>query len=121
MAWPPALDELKTDMRLTTGDQDDARLQQVLDASVAFVQCLHAGVWAFGDPFALDADGQPLDDPPADIVLGTLRLAGRWHTRRRSPDALIAAGDLGTSRIPSFDADIDRLLRIGRHRRSVIA
>lgn len=114
MPWPPDLDLLKSDMKVADA-RDDVRLQQVLDAAVAFVQRVHAGVYAFGDPF-LD-----LPEPDADMELGTLRLAGRWHVRRRSPDALVSAGDLGTSRIPAFDADIDRMLRIGRHRGSVIA
>lgn len=113
-SWPPDLDELKLDMKITD-TRDDARLQQVLDASVAFVEKIHAGTWAFGDQLS------ELDDPPADVRLGTLRLAGRWHLRRRSPDGLISAGDLGTTRVTSFDADIDRMLRIGRYRKSVIA
>jgi hypothetical protein len=49
-----------------------------------------------------------------------VRLASRWHTRRRSPDALIEMGELGASRVPSFDPDIDRLLRIGRHALPVV-
>lgn len=107
MPWPPELDDLKSDMKITD-DRDDDRLQVVLDAAVGFVERIHAG-------------SVLMVDPPADLVLGTLRLAGRWHIRRRSPDALIAAGDLGSARIPSVDADIDRLLRIGRHRGPVIA
>lgn len=115
MTWRPQLDELKSDMKIADS-RDDARLQQVLDAACAFVERVHDGTWAFGDAFS------ELPEVPEDVQLGTLRLAGRWHTRRRSPDALVSAGaDLGASRIPSFDADIDRLLRIGRHRPSVIA
>jgi hypothetical protein len=30
-------------------------------------------------------------------------------------------GEMGTARVTSFDPDIDRLLRIGRHRGPVIA
>ncbi len=107
MSWPPALGALKTDLKVDDA-RDDERLQQVLDAAVAFVERVHPGVGATANP-----------DP--DLVLGTLRLAGRWHVRRRSPDALIAAGDLGTSRVPSFDPDIDRLLRLGKFRAAVIA
>ncbi|MBN9739508.1 hypothetical protein DMP23_00040 [Amycolatopsis sp. A1MSW2902] len=59
--------------------------------------------------------------PGADLALGTLRLAGRWFTRRRSPDALISMGDLGSARVPSFDPDIDQLLRVGRFARAVVA
>lgn len=115
MAWPPALPELKTDLKVDD-DRDDERLEQVLDAAVSFVERVHAGGFNF------DADPvSDLPDPDADLALGTLRLAGRWHVRRRSPDALIAAGELGTSRVPSFDPDIDRLLRLGRFRGPVIA
>lgn len=119
MSWPPELDALKSDMKISdTETRDDERLQQVLDAAVAFVQRVHSGTFEFDRTTNVLSE---LPDPPADIELGTLRLAGRWHTRRRSPDALIAAGDLGQTRIPSFDADIERLLRIGRHRIAVIA
>ena len=58
---------------------------------------------------------------PEGVRLGTVRLAGRWYTRRRSPDGLIATADFGASRIPSFDADIERLLKIGRYAKPVIA
>lgn len=60
-------------------------------------------------------------DPDDDLVLGTLRLAGRWHTRRRSPDLLVDGGEMGTSRVPTIDADIDRLLRIGRRSAMAVA
>lgn len=114
MSWPPSLDELKLDLKIADA-RDDDRLQQTLDASVAFVERKHEGRWAFGDPLS------ELDDPPADVQLGTLRLAGRWHLRRRSPDGLVSAGDLGTSRVPAVDADIARMLQIDRYAGSVIA
>ena len=53
--------------------------------------------------------------PGSDFELGTIRLAGRWFTRRRSPDGLVSMAELGGARVPSFDPDIERLLRIGRH------
>lgn len=59
--------------------------------------------------------------PTPDLHLGTLRLAGRWHTRRRSPDGLVAMAELGAARVPSFDPDIERLLKIGRYARAVFA
>ncbi|WP_435589803.1 hypothetical protein [Micromonospora aurantiaca (nom. illeg.)] len=117
MAWPPSLEQLTTDMRARTvaGQPppelgDTAQLQQVLDAAVAYVQRVKDGEVNFaGDPLS------PLPEPGADLVLGTLRLAGRWHTRRRSPDALIDMGQLGAARVPSIDADIQQLLGIGRY------
>lgn len=59
--------------------------------------------------------------PDADLKLGTIRLAARWYSRRLTPSALIELGQLGGARVPSFDPDIERLLRIGRHRQSVTA
>ncbi|MEV7263975.1 hypothetical protein AB0N38_10530 [Micromonospora aurantiaca] len=124
MSWPPAVDELVLDLRGAalpgepppdTSDTD--RLRQVLDAAVAYVQRVKAGVVDFGDAGL----GTDLPAPDADLRLGTLRLAGRWHTRRRSPDALIQMADFGASRVPSVDADIERLLRIGRYSPPVIA
>jgi hypothetical protein len=119
MDWPPVLDELKEDLRSRGEDPvaldvDDDRLQTVLDASVSFVRRVRPR-------FNYDADlDSTFPDPTADLVLGTVRLASRWHTRRRSPDALIEMGELGASRVPSFDPDIDRLLRIGRHALPVV-
>lgn len=112
MSWPPSLADLKADLKIPV-TTDDAVLQANLDASVSFVERVRSDL-DFGD--------FPLGTPPgADVYLGTLRLAGRWFTRRRSPEALVDMGELGSARIPAFDADIDRLLRIGRFRGSVIA
>lgn len=121
--WPPDLDALKADMRSRGEpdgqlDDDDVRLQQVLDAAVEFVQRVRSGDYNF----AADPDSE-LPDPGEDdqLVLGTLRLARRWHERRRSPDGLVDMGELGSSRIPSVDPDIERLLGIGRFRGPVFA
>lgn len=114
--WPPTLAELKLDMKIPDDDtRDDDRLRQVLDAAVVFVERVRPG-------FNYQAEsGSDLPDVPDDLRLGTLRLAGRWHTRRRSPDALIEMGELGASRVPGVDPDIERLLGIGRYRAPVIA
>jgi hypothetical protein len=48
--------------------------------------------------------------------LGTVRLAARWHNRRRSPDGMLDMGELGNARIPTGDPDIERLLGIARFR-----
>jgi len=117
--WPPALSELKTDMKIDATDtRDDARLQQTLDAAVATVERVRP-VYQY-DPLVPAQFGLPL--PPDDIRLGTLRLAGRWHTRRRSQDGMVfVSQEMGSARVPSFDADIERLLGIGRFAKPVIA
>lgn len=111
--WPPKVDDLKADIGVDDS-RDDARLKTVLDAAVAFVQRVRP---------KFNYDASPLSELPAptdDLVLGTLRLAGRWHTRRRSPDGLVQMAELGAARVTSFDPDIDRLLRIGRHAPMVV-
>lgn len=109
MSWPPTLADLKLDLKIDADDtRDDGRLQQVLDAAIDFVVRVRSDL-DFGSGVT------------ADIYLGTLRLAGRWHTRRRSPDGLVDAGDMGTSRIPGVDADIARLLGLDRFRGAMFA
>lgn len=120
--WPPTLDELALDMsdRTTTAEQIKAEsgdvLQLDLDAAVEFVEGVRPGF-----NYANDA----LSDCPAPtrtIRLGTLRLARRWYDRRRSPDGLVYQGnDGGSSRIPSVDPDIERMLGIGRYHGPVFA
>lgn len=121
-SWPPTLALLKTDMgrELAEGeppdDQDDAKLQLVLNAAVAVVQRLREGAYNFGR-----TGEETLAVPGDDMRLGTVRLAWRWHARRRSPDALVAMAELGSGRVPMFDSDIELMLEVGRFRPPVIA
>ncbi|PXY17351.1 hypothetical protein [Prauserella flavalba] len=108
------LDEDETDER-PDDPAEDERLQRDLDAAVAFVERVHKGRFNFNfDPLC------DLPAPDADLKLGTLMLARRWDTRRRSPDGLVTMADQGSARVQSFDPDIDRLLRLGRHARPVV-
>lgn len=115
--WPPELDDLKIDNGIELDDhRDDDKLGQVLAAAVSFIEGVHEETYTFS--------GEPTDlQPAADVLLGlgTVRLAYRWHTRRRSPDALVSMSELGAGRVPSFDPDIDRMCRIGRYAPPVIA
>lgn len=119
MAWPPQLPALKEDLSIAPADtRDDVRLQTVLDAAVAKVVELREGDFNFGG----GADGEAeLPNPGPDVELGTIRLAARWHARRRSLDALVSMGELGSARVPAFDADIEQLLGVGRFRGPVVA
>jgi hypothetical protein len=112
LAWPPMLWELKEDAKLSQDDHtDDDRLQMTLDAACAFYERVKANKLDF-----TNAPITELPKPTKDNRLGILRLAHRWHVRRRSPQMLASMGDLGDARIPSFDPDIERLLGIGRKR-----
>lgn len=115
--WPPTLADLKIDQGIPANDtRDDAKLGQVLAAAVRFIEDVHDENYDFGQESGTDLLA-------ADVLLGlgTIRLAFRWHTRRRSPDALVAMSELGAGRVPSFDPDIDRMCRIGRYAPPVIA
>lgn len=117
MAWPPLLPELKSDLKIDDVDtRDDDRLQVVLDAAVAFVERVRGSDFNFAEDPESD-----LSDPTSDLRLGVLRLAGRWHARRKSPEALIEMGEFGSARVPQFDSDIERMLGVGRYRKAVIA
>lgn len=106
MAWPPTLQDLKDDLGIND-PRDDATLQRQLDAAIAYVTRVK------GDEYGLF-------DTNADTELGTVRLAGRFYTRRRSPDGIVAMGELGTATVPALDSDIEKLLEIGRFGGSVI-
>lgn len=112
MQWPPTLADLKRDLNVQPEFvRDDASLLDQLAAAIAWV------VERKQDPIT----GLYVPGPDtADVALGTVRLAGRWFTRRSSPDGTIAMGDLGTTTVPGFDSDIERLLSIGRYGPSMI-
>lgn len=114
VSWPPELPDLKDDLGLSD-DRDDVALSSSLEAAVAYVEQARAGDFNFtGDPLSL------LPSPGSSVELGTVRLAGRWFNRRRSPDGLIDMGELGSARIPSVDSDLERLLGIGRFRAPMV-
>jgi len=112
MAWPPTLDDLKSDLNIDD-TRDDVQLTTVLNAAVSFVERVRPDL-----DYAEVPEGEA---PTNDVILGTIRLAGRWHTRRRSPDGLVNMAELGASRVPGIDPDIERLLSIGRYVKPVIA
>lgn len=118
MSWPPTLDELKLDMRdsgtepLSPGPDGDARLQQTLDSAVSYVEDVRP-VFRYD---ITDPDQYDLPEPNAHLRLGTMRLATRWHARRRSQDAMVSVADFGASRVTTSDPDIDRMLGLGKHR-----
>lgn len=117
MTWPPTLAQVKADLGIEPDDTaQDLVVARQLAASIAFVERVKADTFNFADESGLD-----LEDPDADLILGTIRLAGRWNARRRSVDGLVNMGDMGAGRVPSFDPDIDRLLRIGRFQGPVMA
>lgn len=110
----PTLSGVKIDAGITD-TRDDVILQQELDAAIDYVIRVRPD---------LNYDGDPLDSNPApgnDFVLGVQRQVIRWQSRRRSPDATVSMGDLGSSRVPSFDPDIERMLGIGRYHGPVFA
>lgn len=108
------LDEFTNELNESAPDDlaadDRERLERCFDAAVEFVERIHRGRFNFtGSPQST------LPAPSKNLKLGTLMLARRWDTRRRSPQGLVDMGELGSTRVLSFDPDIDRLLRLGRH------
>lgn len=116
IAWPPTLGDLKRDLKIDEDDtRDDEHLASMLAAALAkVIELRGATINFYGSPSTLPSPG-------ADLALGAVRLAARWHSRRRSPDGLIDSGDLGTARVSSYDSDIERLLKIGRYAPPVFA
>lgn len=112
--WPPTVADVKTDTSIKI-DTDDDRLSMVLDAAIAYVQDKRKRFNYTADPLSCDPD------PTDDLWLGTVRLAGRWHIRRRSAAGQIYGGDGATDTVPYVDPDIERLLGIGRFTKGAFA
>lgn len=98
--------DLKNDQTLDdrVSGRDDEALQRVLDAAMVWVEShrpdlSYQGAWTV----------------PADVRLGTIRLAARWFVRRISPDGTIHLGDLGTGTINAtwVTADPDIQMQLG--------
>ena len=114
--WPPQLDDLKAELnRPRTDTVDDPQLQVDLDGAVAYVERELSGDFNFSGTVTT------LPAPPADVFLGTLRLAIRWWNRRRSPEGVIDPGELGQiMRVARIDSDLERMLGIGMYRRPMV-
>lgn len=112
--WPPSLMDLRTDMgdRNLSDDGKDDMMSMVLDAAVEHVRKIKG--WKY-DLAEVEESGVVKLAPTPDIILGTLRFAGRWHSRRTAPDNLVTMGDAGGLVVPGFDSDIERLLQVGRY------
>lgn len=111
--WPPSLVDLRIDMG-DRDDQDDSRddrMSMVLDAAIEHVRRIKG--WKY-DLAAVEESGVVKPPPTADLILGTLRFAGRWHQRRSTPDNLATLGDAGGLVVPGYDSDIERMLQVGR-------
>lgn len=98
----------EVDAELT--DADRQKLQRAFDAAVSFVERIHKGRYNFTGEI-----GSTLPPVPGTLPMGVLMYARRLDTRRRSPSGLISMGELGNSRVPSFDPDEQRLLRLGKN------
>ena len=113
--WPPQLPDLKDRLKITD-DRDDVVLSRDLSAAVAYVERELDGDYDFGA-----VGDEDLPPPTSDVFEGTVRYAMRLHSRTRSPDGLVIdASELGSARVPSIDADIERLLGVGRFRRPMV-
>lgn len=116
MALWVTLDEFVNDLELsdvdTADDLEEADRQRYarrLDGATDFVERIHRGRYNFTNDPQSD-----LPAPDETLKLGTLMLARRWNTRRRSPEGLVTFGE-GASRVSFDDPDLNRQLRIGRH------
>jgi hypothetical protein len=100
----PTLADLKAFLGLEASDtQDDAALQESLDAALAAQrQVVAYPCDGFGDPTFTH-----------DLVLAVLLRSQRYVARRNSPEGIVglsgAGGDFVGARIPSYDTDVSHL------------
>jgi len=112
--WPPTINDLKLDLsRDGQKYTSDEQLEMDLSAAIAYVRDRKSWQFDIGAE-SPESDSGSLLTPDADFILGTIRLAGRWHARRRSQDGTINMGEQGIGRVAAYDPDIERMLRMGR-------
>lgn len=116
LVWPPSLASYKVDLKLDDADDryDDA-LQTSLDAAIAYVERVREDVdfLLAGEPPAV-ADPTKTATVTMDLILGTLRYAKRLDMRRETPVGVFIAGQVGSVGLAQWDADTERLLRVGK-------
>jgi hypothetical protein len=109
--WPPTLHDLKVALGVPDPDSprpEDERMTNALIDAIDYVQGRRP-------TFNYTGDITDCNPPPTDRLWGgTVALAARWDKRHNSVDGLVALGDMGTTRVPSVDPDIERRLGIGR-------
>ena len=118
--WPPTLTALKVDGKIPDS-RDDAKLSAELAAAVDYVEGVRRDVDFTGLLTEEELEDAGMVRVGHALHLGTIRLALRWQARGRSPDGMIASPDTGSVRVSTGDADIDRMLKVGRFARPVIA
>jgi hypothetical protein len=106
--WPPTLDDLKADLGINDS-RDDVAMSLRLSAAIDFVLEQRTDIkYDTSDPLDL----RPLVNDT--VFLGTIRLAARWYTQRRSDADTIPTAEFGTYQVAAVDQDIQRQLKIGR-------
>lgn len=109
-AWLPAADLL--DHLGVAEDSDNApAVERARLAAAAQVERMRR------DLLSVDEDDVETFAATPDIVEGAILLAARLHSRKGSPVGLASYNEFGPANVPRFDADIERLLGVGRYAR----
>lgn len=110
LSWP-VTSPMVREFTDTTDPGTDNSLAQAVDAVNAYVPALEH-LAGFFVPAEAEED-PPVFTPPADVILGAVMLASRWHARRGTQLGTMGYGDVGVETILIQDPDIRRLLRLG--------
>lgn len=114
--WPPTLPTLFKDAQSQVKESESEALQLVLDTAIEFVEDKRSDL-----AFSMGEISKTKPPPDKMVVLGTIRLALRWHFRRRALQGFVDAGEQGVQRLPASDDDLHRMLKIGRYRKAITA
>lgn len=110
---PTTLDLVKVQLGIGDND-DDGRLQPIVDAVNRVVRRLPVAEGITGETGDPDADPPvPADPWPADVRQGATMLASRLWKRKNSPAGVEALGTDGPLYVRRNDPDIAMLLQIG--------
>lgn len=101
MAEIPTTDEIRTWLKVSTASTNDDQLEVIRAGELASQvrRCRMPIDW-------LEPDGYP-----ADLALALYRRCGRALAARGVPLGVISTDEFGQSRLPSWDAEIERYER----------
>lgn len=88
-------------------------------AAAAYVERNRPDLLVAGDPLA-DPPVPDVFTPPADVVAGAVLLTARLYARKGSPLGVASFGEFGPADVLRYDADIERLLGLGRYAPPVV-
>jgi hypothetical protein len=116
-SWLP-VDDVRTQVGATEDTPQAAQAERARLAAAAYVERVRPDLLSVVIT-AEQPDGVVTFDASPDVIEGAVLYAARLYARKGSPSGLASFGEFGPAALPRLDADIERLLGVGRYGKPV--